>query len=478
MGQGDGRKYWTCARTLLNVPGMKVAPRPCLTDDDQRLLAGVRVRLLQPQERDRFDQLLRDQHYLKRVDLVGEQVRYVAEYQDQWVGLLAWCAGAYHLKARETWIGWSAAQKKRRLALAVNNSRFLILQGCHVPNLASRVMKLCLQRLSQDWSDHYGHAVLVAESFVDPQQFLGTCYKASGWTLLGHTRGSRRVAQDFYLPHDRPKQLWVRELRPGARTVLRGRNRPEALRAVAAVHPPECLHTPAELQEMIQFFAGLSDWRKRKPDFRLNSLVTVSLCALLRGVCLGQRDLAAFAADLTADQMEALRFPRDWTGRHRGYRPPGESSFFRMLTHVPPRQLEAALLAWQDHVLGRRDPADDLVAVDGKELLNSQGLEIVSAYSVRDGRWLGSEPVAEGSNEIPAAQELLRRADLEGALVTADALHTQTETARIIVQERGADYLFTVKGNQKGVSDTVQQLYQNLSHAFSPSGQGGRRPDL
>jgi len=128
--------------------------------------------------------------------------------------------------------------------------------------------------------------------------------------------------------------------------------------------------------------------------------------------------------------------------------------------------------------LGKRDPTADLVAIDGKALLNSQGLEVVSAYSVKDGRWLGSELVAADSNEIPAAQELLRRVPIEGALVTADALHTQTETARIIVQERGADYLFTVKGNQKGVADTVRQLHQNLSRAFSPSGPDGHHPDL
>jgi len=104
--------------------------------------------------------------------------------------------------------------------------------------------------------------------------------------------------------------------------------------------------------------------------------------------------------------MEALHFPADWTCRHRRYRPPSESSFFRLLSHLNPRQLEAALLEWQDHVLGKRNPAGDQVAVDGKELLNSQGLQIASAYSVRDGRWLGSEAVAEGSNEIPAVQEL------------------------------------------------------------------------
>ena len=290
---------------------MKVTDRPILTDDDQRLLEGVQVRLLHPEERERFDQLLVAQHYLRSAALVGEQVRYVAEGAGQWVALLAWSAGSYRLKDRETWIGWSAPQKKRRLPLVVNNSRFLILEGWHVPNLASRVLKLCLQRLSQDWTDRYGHAVLVAESFVDPQQFQGTCYKASGWTLLGHTQGNRRARQDFYLPHDRPKQLWVRELQPGARTILRGRNLPVPLRAVAAAHPPECPQTPAELTQLTEFFASLSDWRHRQPDFPLPSLVAVSLCALLCGVCLGQRDLAAFAADLTVDQMAALRFPRD-----------------------------------------------------------------------------------------------------------------------------------------------------------------------
>jgi predicted transposase YbfD/YdcC len=63
---------------------------------------------------------------------------------------------------------------------------------------------------------------------------------------------------------------------------------------------------------------------------------------------------------------------------------------------------------------------------------------------------------------------LLRRVEIEGSLVTADAMNTQTETARIVVQDKGADYLFTVKGNQKGVCENVQQLYQGLSRAFSP----------
>lgn len=448
---------------------MKVTKRPILTNEQQALLNGVEIRLLESKERERFDQLLVKQHYLKNAQLVGEQLRYVAEDHGQWVGLLAWSAGAYKLKDREEWIGWTDRQKKRRLPLVVNNSRFLILEGYHVPNLASRMMKLCLGRLDQDWSQTYGHAVLVAESFVDGEQFLGTCYKASGWTLLGQTQGYQRVRRDFYQAHERPKQLWVRELRPGARTILRGRNLPQALQTLEKSHPPECPQGPAELRQMRQFFEGLPDWRTRSSDFALSSLVAVTVCALLCKVCLGQRDLAAFAANLTAEQMAALDFPRGCQRRQRRYRPPSESSFCRLLSKLSSQPLENALLQWQDQVLGKRDPKGDQVAVDGKELLNSQGLEIASTYSVRDGRWLGSQLVAEGSNEIPAVQELLGRMDLEGSLVTADAMNTQTETARIIVQERGGDFLFTVKGNQKGVCENVQQLYQGLSHAFSPS---------
>ena len=117
------------------------------------------------------------------------------------------------------------------------------------------------------------------------------------------------------------------------------------------------------------------------------------------------------------------------------------------------------------------------MAIDGKELRSSQGAQIVSAYTVNGGRWLGSEASATKSNEIPAAQALLRRLPLEGLLVTADALHPQSQTARIITQERGADYLLTVKGNQPGVADNVRQLLPKLVGAFSPSGPGEPRSE-
>ena len=133
---------------------------------EQELLSGVTVRLIDESERSKHDALLDSQHYLKSGRLVGEQLRYVAEHNGQWLALLSWSAGSYHLADRDAWIGWDDEKRRRRLPFVANNSRFLIVKGVDCPNLASRVLKLCLERLSTDWCIRYGHELLIVESFV------------------------------------------------------------------------------------------------------------------------------------------------------------------------------------------------------------------------------------------------------------------------------------------------------------------------
>lgn len=79
---------------------------------------------------------------------------------------------------------------------------------------------------------------------------------------------------------------------------------------------------------------------------------------------------------------------------------------------------------------------------------------------------------------LPAVQAVLRKVPLDGPLVTADALPPQSPTARIVVPEKGGDYLFTVKGNQPGVAANVKKFYRSLARALSPSGQNIHRPEL
>lgn len=464
-----------CGTTRVAFPTvsrMKDSPKhPPAAEQD--VLLEMTVRLIHPDERARFDEVLVREHYLHSAELVGEQLRYVAEHQGRWLALLAWSAAAYHLKDREAWLGWTPAQRARRLPLAANNSRFWILRDAHYPNLATRAMKRCLERLSEDWRQQYGHPILMAESFVDGSM-RGTCYRAGNWQLLGRTKGYRRARSEYYTRHDQPKQLWVKELKPGHRELLKSRRLPDWANALEADCVPACAEEPDELCGLVKHFGEVPDWRTRLGDYPVAGLVALVGCATLCGVQRGQRDLAAFAATLTPPQMQALGFRKK--GRPRRYAPPKETTFFRLLSKLDSRKLEEALLAWQEDVLGPRDKDDVLLAFDGKKLRASQGLEITSLYAVRSGRWLGSELTESKSNEVPAARALLRRTELEGCLVIADALHTTAETAQVIVQEKGGDYLLPVKGNQPTLEATLGVLQQNLQNAFPPSGGDGCGP--
>src|ERR1035441_2190383 len=138
-----------------------------------------------PEQIEFWNSLVREHHYLKNANLVGEQLRYVLTYQGQWVALLGWSAASFHLKAREAWLEWSHLQRRSGLHLLSQNSRFVLLvTRTQCPNLASRCLGLVCRRLSQDWQQAYGHSIAAVESFVDSQLFRGTAYKATGWKLL------------------------------------------------------------------------------------------------------------------------------------------------------------------------------------------------------------------------------------------------------------------------------------------------------
>src|SRR6202158_6471999 len=178
--------------------------------EQQALLDQVQVRLVEPSELERFKELLDEHHYLGSVKAVGERLHSVAaDALGQWLALLVFSAPAKHLKHRDQWIGWSAAQRHRRLSLVTNNSRFLILPERSVPNLASKVLRLTLDRLATDWQSTYGHPVLVVETFVDVAQFSGAGFSGRGWSALGPTEGWGRRRRDYYVKHDQPKRLFL-----------------------------------------------------------------------------------------------------------------------------------------------------------------------------------------------------------------------------------------------------------------------------
>ena len=444
---------------------MAKTKRPNLSANEQQVLDHLQVRLLlSPTDKARCDELIVEHHYLRDATLVGEQLRYVATYQGQWLALATWSGAAFHLKDRDGFIGWDFEQCRRRRPLLANNSRLLVLPECHYPNLISRFMKLMLGRLSADWLEQWRHPLALVETFVDPQLYQGTAYKVSGWSHLGKTAGWKRDAADFYIKHNAPKQIWVRELVKNARVKLRAAQLPPAWAMVEAEVRPRCAQTVKEIRSLMETL------RRDLPEFRraqalgypAAGLVSLTVMALATGVRKGPEDLADYADTLSQPQLRALNFRRDQeTGL---YRSPRRSTFVRLLAGVDARVLESILLQWQQRLTGPLQ--DHLVIVDGKKLRHG-GVEIVNA-SNGQGQYLGGTLTQTKSNEIPAARKVLSQLDLEGKIVLTDALHTQVETAQLILYDKGADYLMTVKANQPTLQKTLQGLFEQ--QAFPPSG--------
>jgi hypothetical protein len=443
---------------------MAKSKRPKLSADEQQVLDHLQVRLVtSAQDKTRCDQLIVEHHYLKDATLVGEQLRYVATYKGQWLGLATWSAAAFHLKDRDEFIGWELEQCRRRRSLLANNSRLLVLPDCHYPNLISRLMKLMLGRLSGDWLEQWGHPLAMVETFVDPQLYQGTAYKVSGWSHLGKTAGWKRDAADFYTRHNAPKQIWVREVVKNARVKLRAAQLPPEWAMVEARVRPRCEQTVKEIGSLMESL------RRQLPEFRraqalgypVAGLVALTVMAMATGVRKGPEDLADYADMLTQPQLRALHFRRDKrTGLHRC---PKKTTFTRLLAGVDAGALERILLAWQQRLTGPMQ--DNLVIVDGKKMRHG-GVEMVNATNGQ-GQYLGGVITQAKSNEIPAARQVLSGLDLVGKLVLTDALHTQVETGQLILFEKGGDYLMTVKANQPTLQTTLQNLFEK--QLFPPS---------
>ena len=360
---------------------------------EQAVLDGLSLCLLtEPEDKERWDQLVAERHYLKSARLVGEQLRYVAEYQGQWLALLGWSAPALHLKAREAWIEWSPEQlRQRRHFLAQNSRLVLLVERQQFPNLATRALGRCCRRLSADWQEVHGHPIIAVESFVDSQlMFRGTAYKAAGWMLLGPTAGFGRCAEDFYQRHDRPKQLWVRALDSEGLAVLKAQSLPPRLASYQAPAQPRAL-SGKPLLSLLDRLPEVPEPRGTNGRRHPWPAVLGSVClAKLAGVAGAQRDIARFAKRLDQRQRRQLGCYRNPKTGLREV--PSQSTFFRALKAVSYDSLEPLLVGWQDDLLGPADP-NELVVLDGKVARGAGNQMVISAVTVPSGRVLGVEVV-------------------------------------------------------------------------------------
>jgi hypothetical protein len=429
-------------------------------------LRTVEVRPIRREERPRWVRLMREHHYLGFEGMVGEQISYVATEGERWVALLAWSASALKISARDRWIGWSEWVKFNRSKLVVNNSRFLILPGSRVPNLASRVLGLSLRRLNRDFQTFYGHPVFLAETFVDSERFRGTSYLAAGWTMIGETRGFSRQGQG-YVPNGVRKKILVKAL---CKDAIQRLSDPfhDPIRPKERILMIDYKNLPLEGRGgLIDVLQTIADPRSRHgARHSFISIVAIAICAILAGAR-SYEAIAEWARKLTHSELRKFRCRQE--------DPPSESTIRKTLQRIDPVGMDNKLYGWLGLQSGF-EAAGSAIAVDGKTVRGShdggrKAIHLLSAFLHEQEVTIAQVSVSEKTNEIPAMKDLLAPMPIQGAIITADAIHTQSETARYIVKEKEADYLFTVKDNQPTLKKQLETSLGN--RAFSPS-----RPDL
>ena len=417
--------------------------------------APLDLRPIVDKERAVFRAYMRQYHYLGDSPLVGESLRYGAWLDEELVALLGWSSATLHNGPRDRYVGWDEACHRERLHLLVNNARYLILPWVRQPNLASRVLGANLRRLSNDWQAAYGHPVLLAETFVDQARFRGTCYRASNWVYVGQTKGWSRHGAHYY-EHGHPKAVFLYPLQRNALRQLRAPLAAPGANGGENTMTLDVDKLPLDGEGgLFSVLATVTDRRKpRGIRHSMQSVLAMATCAVLAG----QRAFTAieeWARDQPKEVLKRLGC------KYR--QPPSERTFRRVLKHlVDEEEVDEKLGLWvaqQQTVLKGKG-----IALDGKTLRGSRdgdkkGVHLLSAVLHGSTVVVAQTRVSDKTNEIPCVKPLLAELDIAGAVVTADAMHTQKETARHLVEDRKADYVLTVKDNQPTMREDIEELF-------------------
>jgi len=167
-----------------------------------------------------WNALMQAHHYLGAGPLCGAQIRYLVRSPSQgWVGALGFSSATWRLRPREAYIGWSERARRANLGRVIVNSRFLIVPTVEVPNLASHVLGRALGQVGQDWQARYGVEPVLVETFVDPERFAATSYRAANWTHIGQT-AAREDRFPNGKPSSGPKDIYVYPLRADWQSIL------------------------------------------------------------------------------------------------------------------------------------------------------------------------------------------------------------------------------------------------------------------
>ena len=359
---------------------------------------SVVVRPIHREEVKQWKEYLNRYHYLGCRGIAGRSLRYVATIGNRWVALLGWGSAALKCTVRDRFIGWDDETKIKRLYLVVNNVRFLVLPGESKRNLASKVLSLNLKRLSDDFQ-----AVYVYPLCKEAKEILCGDFIAYDFSCV-QKEGNMKQLVEF---------------------------------------PVESLM--GEIQQV-------KDPRKKRGiRHQVAVVLGIAVCAVL---C-GSRSFRAIGDWAKALRKEDLR--RFRSNRKKA---PSEPTIRRVVQSIDAEEFDERIGGW---VIRQRMLPGKAIAMDGKTLCGSHdgeqsAVHLLSAVVHKEGIVVAQQRVDSKTNEITRVKPLLEELNIEGGVVTADALLTQKHIAEYVVTAKHADYVFTVKGNQPTLFDDIRDL--------------------
>ena len=429
-------------------------------------MRSLELRAWGEEEVETFESLLERHHYLGCPDPRRRHLCQVVCYEGKAVSLIIWTTASAKLSGRESKVGWDSRTRQKRLGWIVQNNRFLLLPGKRPANLASRVLSMAVKALPEAWEKRHGKRPLLAETFVDPEGYKGTCYNAAGWINCGRTAGYTRVSgRDFYQDNDHPKNLWLKPLSGDALDRLRDPSRLLPGEDPKARAPGAMPVKAKEAESLQRALRAVRDPRSRKGrEYPLGAMLATAVLAM----CCGESTVSGifrFCQDLNSSQRRCLGF-RSKREAPRVVPPPGEGCWRKVLGDVDPDELATVLDGWMQ---GQRERGElpALLSIDGKVVGNNLAT-LVSLVDARDGTPVAQAAASGNGQEQKLTHKLIERLPhgaLEGKTLKGDALYSNKNLVRETVQQRGGDVLVQLKANQK---TTLEEVTRQLSRAAPP----------
>jgi hypothetical protein len=312
----------------------------------------------------------------------------------------------------------------------------------------------------------------MVETFVDPARHRGTCYLASNFTVLGTTLGYGRVS-GRYVHHGKQKLCLARLLRRDALSILSGEFDHPAIsstprRRTSLINLNNCNFEGDS--GLLTRLSQICDHRKpRGVRHSLSAVLAVAACATIAG-CRSLTAIGEWAADCPQEVL--ARLGAKFHPVHKRYVAPSDATIRRAVAAVDGDALDQVIGEWLFDMVraGHLEERQLVLAVDGKSLRGAtqddgRCVHLFAAMVQGNRAVIAQSEVDHKTNEITGFKPLLKDLDLKGAVVTADAMHAQREHARFLCEDKDADYLLGVKGNQPSLLEAIESTPQG---SFSP----------